>query len=181
MAKHHVDANVTEQPVSIILCGRELFHIHKIFPLLRFESILIFLFSFFWFLILVFTIWFSSWKFCSIIWHCTTEVCLDFYFLIIFYIFFILVWQNWAEQNCCVSVFPRCVYFPNEYLVWLNWKISGQTSCSCAIAGALVRLEKSRSALEPQWVNRSALVLQSKPKQPGDTDFGICRCVCISL
>lgn len=32
--------NVTEQPVSIMFCGRGLFHIHKVFPLLGSESIL---------------------------------------------------------------------------------------------------------------------------------------------
>lgn len=38
MPKHIL--NVTDQPVSIMFCGRELFHVHKVFPLLGLESVL---------------------------------------------------------------------------------------------------------------------------------------------
>lgn len=37
MPKHIL--NVTEQPVSIMFCGRELSHVHKVFSLIWFESI----------------------------------------------------------------------------------------------------------------------------------------------
>lgn len=140
--------NVTEQPVSILFCGRELFHIHLgFFHCLGLNLFYFLLFSSFWILVSVSIIWFSPWTFCSTIWHCPTEICLkaDF-FLLSFFLHSRLAELGRIELLCfCIS--QMCL-LPDEYIFWLNWKISGQTFCSCAIASALVRLENSRPALD---------------------------------
>lgn len=89
-------------------------------------------------------------------------------------------WFGRSRNTACLN-FPEYVYFPDEYLLWLSWKTSDQTSCRVVRASALLRLEKPRSALERPWVNRSALVLHGKPRQIKYTQYDICRCVCICV
>lgn len=129
-----------------------------------------FLFSF-----LVLIIWFAFWKLHSTIWHYPAEICLkaDLFFSFAF-------WFG-RSRNTARLNFPEYVYFPDEYLLWLSWKTSDQTSCRVVRASALIRLEKPRSALKRPWVNRSALVLHGKPRQIKYTQYDICRCVCICV